>query len=221
MRRVFLKSLLGLVAAMTTGRAWAQSASASADATSSSAASDSSSAAPARQYATVKVALKTSLGTIVVALEKERAPITTKNFLAYVDKHLFDNTTFYRAMPSGSDEGLIQGGNDTGALPPIPHEPTSKTGLTHTDGTISMARLKPGSARGGFFICLGDMTAFDAGKNGTPDLLGFAAFGHVVEGMDVVKAIFHSPVSATKGAGAMKGQMLSPPIKIISAKRVS
>lgn len=217
MRRAFLKSLLALTGAVFAGRAWAQSESASASASSSS----SSSAAPAKTYATVKVALKTSLGTIVVALEKERAPITTKNFLAYVDKKLFDNTTFYRAMPSGTDEGLIQGGNDTGALPPIAHEPTSKTGLSHTDGTISMARLKPGSARGGFFICLGDMTAFDAGKNGTPDLLGFAAFGHVVEGMDVVKAIFHAPVSATRGAGAMKGQMLAPPIKIISAKRVN
>ncbi|HVZ30117.1 MAG TPA: peptidylprolyl isomerase [Asticcacaulis sp.] len=218
MRRAFLKSALAFVAALTANRAWSQSASVSADATS---AASSSSAAPVRKPATVKVALKTGLGAIVLELEKERAPITTKNFLAYVDKKLFDNTTFYRAMPAGNDEGLIQGGNDTGALPPIPHEPTGKTGLSHTDGAVSMARLKPGSARGGFFICIGDLTAFDEGKDGTPDKLGFAAFGHVVEGMDVVKAIFHSPVSQTKGAGAMKGQMLSPPIKIISARRIS
>lgn len=214
MRRALLKSLLALAGAAISGQAWAQSESASASASSAA----SLPAAP--KPATVKVAIKTAKGTIVLELEKERAPITTRNFLAYVDKRLFDNTTFYRAMPAPDDSGLIQGGNDTGALPPIAHEPTSKTGLSHTDGTVSMARLKPGSARGGFFICIGDLTAFDAGKDGTPDKLGFAAFGRVVEGMDVVKAIFHSPVS-TKGAGAMKGQMLSPPVKIISARRVS
>lgn len=218
MRRAFLKMALALTTVAFSGKAWAQ-ADTSASASASSSASSSAPAGP--KPATVKVAIKTAKGTIVLELEKERAPITTKNFLAYVDKRLFDNTTFYRAMPAGTDEGLIQGGNDTGALPPIAHEPTSKTGLSHTDGTVSMARLKPGSARGGFFICIGDLTAFDAGKDGTPDKLGFAAFGHVVEGMDVVKAIFHSPVSTSKGAGAMKGQMLSPPVKILTARRVN
>ncbi len=220
MRRALLKSLLALTAATFSSRAWAQ-ADSSASASASSASSSSASAPAGPKPATVKVAIKTAKGTIVLELEKERAPVTTRNFLAYVDKRLFDNTTFYRAMPAGDDTGLIQGGNDTGALPPIAHEPTSKTGLSHTDGVVSMARLKPGSARGGFFICVGDLTAFDAGKDGTPDKLGFAAFGHVVEGMDVVKAIFHSPVSNSKGAGAMKGQMLSPPIKILTARRVS
>jgi peptidyl-prolyl cis-trans isomerase A (cyclophilin A) len=170
----------------------------------------------------VPVAIDTSAGRIVVALDKTHAPITTANFLHYVDTHRFDGETFYRAMHMG-DGGLIQGGIRSNGLklyPPIAHEPTSKTGLRNVAGTISMANAGPGTARADFFILLSDMPGLDAGGPGG-DANGFAAFGHVIDGMDVVKKIWASPISETKGEGAMKGQMLDPPIKIIKAERVS
>jgi peptidyl-prolyl cis-trans isomerase A (cyclophilin A) len=178
--------------------------------------------APAPKEELVPVAIETELGRIVVALDRGRAPITTANFLKYVDTHRFDGQTFYRAMKSG-DGGLIQGGITTDArklLPPIAHEPTSLTGIRNVAGAISMARLEPGSARSDFFILLSDTPGFDAGAPGG-DADGFAAFGHVVEGMDVVKKIFAAPVSQTRGEGVMKGQMLDPPVKIIKAERVN
>jgi peptidyl-prolyl cis-trans isomerase A (cyclophilin A) len=174
----------------------------------------------------VPVAIETSAGRIVVALDKAHAPVTTANFLHYVDTHRFDGETFYRAMhvpdANGKDGGLIQAGIRTDARKlygPIAHESTAQTGLHNLAGTISMARLEPGSAKADFFILVSDMPGFDAGgPGGDPD--GFAAFGQVVEGMDVVKAIWGSPVSATKGDGPMKGQMLDPPVKILKATRV-
>ena len=109
-------------------------------------------------------------------------------------------------------------------LPPIEHEPTSRTGLRHGDGTISMARLEPGSAMGDFFITAGAQPSMDAGNrrpsSGNNDTQGYAAFGRVVEGMDVVKAIFTAPRSPTKGDGIMKGQMLEPEVKIVKAQRL-
>ena len=176
---------------------------------------------PAPQAELVPVAIDTSLGRIVLALDPVHAPITTANFLHYVDTHRFDGESFYRAMHMG-DGGLIQGGvrSDTRKLyPPIAHEPSSKTGLRNVAGAVSMARLAPGSAQADFFILLSDTPGFDAGApGGDPD--GFAVFGHVVEGMDVVKKIFASPVSDTKGGGVMKGQILDPAIGIIKAERV-
>jgi peptidyl-prolyl cis-trans isomerase A (cyclophilin A) len=166
----------------------------------------------------VPVAIDTSVGRIVVALDKTHAPVTTANFLHYADTHRFDGESFYRAMPNGSG-GLIQGGIRSNALklfPPIKHEPTSETGLHHVAGAISMANAGPGTARADFFILASDIPPFDA----TATDPGFAVFGHVVEGMDVVQKILASPVSATKGEGAMKGQMLDPPVKIINVERV-
>jgi peptidyl-prolyl cis-trans isomerase A (cyclophilin A) len=104
-------------------------------------------------------------------------------------------------------------------FPPIAHEPTSQTGLHNVAGAISMANAGAGTARADFFILIDDVPAFDGGGPGG-DEVGFAAFGHVVEGMDVVKKILASPVSATKGDGPMKGQMLEPKIKILKAERV-
>jgi peptidyl-prolyl cis-trans isomerase A (cyclophilin A) len=170
--------------------------------------------------ATVDVALDTSAGRIVVALEKERAPITVANFLRYVDGKRFDGTAFYRAMKLPNDAGLVQFGtrNDPKkTLPPIAFEPTTKTGLSHTDGTLSMAMDRPGNASGDVFIAIGDLSSLDA-KGAEP---GFAAFGRVTEGMDVIKAILASPTSPTDGVGAMKGQMLAPTIVIRSARRLA
>ncbi|MGE5561862.1 MAG: peptidylprolyl isomerase [Bacillota bacterium] len=181
-----------------------------------------SQAAPAAPTEEVPVAIETSAGRIVVALDKTHAPVTTANFLHYVDTHRFDGESFYRAMhqPGGKEgDGLIQGGIRSNALklyPPIKHEPTTQTGLRNVAGAISMANAGPGTARADFFILASDMPALDA----TADDPGFAAFGHVTEGMDVVQKILASPVSATKGEGAMKGQMLDPPIKIIRVERV-
>jgi peptidyl-prolyl cis-trans isomerase A (cyclophilin A) len=120
------------------------------------------------------------------------------------------------------DGGLIQGGITTDArklFPPISHEPTNQTGLHNVAGAISMANAGPGTARADFFILLSDMPGLDANGPGG-EANGFAAFGHVTQGMDVVKKIFESPVSATKGEGAMKGQMLDPQIRILHAARL-
>ena len=166
----------------------------------------------------VPVAITTSAGRIVLALDKTHAPATTANFLHYVDTRRFDGESFYRAMKMG-DGGLIQGGIRSNALklyPPIKHEPTSETGLHNVTGTIAMANAGPGTARADFFILASDTPAFDS----TPTDPGFAAFGHVTEGMDVVRKILASPVSPTKGDGPMKGQMLDPAIKIIKIERV-
>jgi peptidyl-prolyl cis-trans isomerase A (cyclophilin A) len=177
--------------------------------------------APAPKEDLVPVAIDTSLGRIVVALDRGRAPITANNFLHYVDTHHFDGENFYRAMHAYGG-GLIQGGvrSDVRKLyPPIADEPTTKTGLHNVAGAISMARGAPGSATSDFFIMVSDMTGLDAG-NDPADPDGFAVFGHVTEGMDVVRKIFDAPVSATLGEGVMKGQMLDPPVKIIKAERM-
>jgi len=176
----------------------------------------------AAQEDLVPVAIDTSLGRIVIALDRGRAPVTTANFLRYVDTHHLDGETFYRAMHIG-DGGFIQGGVTSDArklFPPIADEPSSRTGLHNVAGAISMARGEPGSATADFFILLSDQPGFDAGAPGGTDPDGFAPFGHVTEGMDVVRKIFDAPVSATKGIGPMKGQMLDPPIKIIKAARL-
>jgi len=173
--------------------------------------------------ATVRVALTTSEGPILLELEKVRAPATTANFLRYVDTKRLDGSTFYRAMKLAPEFGLIQGGlrNDPKKLfPPVAHEPTTSTGLSNTDGVISMARDKPGSATADFFISIGDLSSLDAKPDQPGDNLGFAAFGHVVEGMDVVRRIAAAPTSPTDGEGAMKGQMLAPTIRILTARRV-
>ena len=181
--------------------------------------------APAPRPATVRVALQTGEGAIVLELEKERAPVTTANFLRYVDQKRLDGTNFYRAVPIADGFGLIQGGarnEPKRILKPVPHEPTTKTGLAHTDGTISMARAAPGSATADFFITVGDMRSLDADPKAAGDNLGYAAFGHVAEGMDVVKRILVLPRSPTAGTDAgMAGQMLAQPVRILTARRVA
>lgn len=168
-----------------------------------------------------RVAIQTSLGTIVVEVNERAAPITSKNFLRYVDAGKLNGTTFYRAArsPSAPQFGLIQGGIDHDmrrAFFSIDHEPTSKTGLKHVDGTLSMARNAPGTAMGDFFICVGAQPSLDA-RGSYP---GYAAFGRVVSGMGVVKKILAAPTWVGRGSGALKGQMMIKRVPIISAKRL-
>jgi peptidyl-prolyl cis-trans isomerase A (cyclophilin A) len=179
--------------------------------------------APAAAPPLPRVALVTSAGRIVVELDTARAPITARNFLRYVDNRRYDGQEFYRAMPGGEGRGLIQGGVRDGRLlfPPIAHEPTSQTGLTHVEGALSAPRAAPGTARSDFTIMIGALHYLDAGpESGSGDGLGYAVFGRVVEGMDVVRRIFVSPVSPTEGAGPMRGQMLMPRIRIVTARRL-
>lgn len=170
----------------------------------------------------VRVRLETGMGPIVLELDAKRAPVTTGNFVRYVREKRFDGTTFYRAARTKGQEGrgFIQGGirrNPRRLLPPIPHEPTSKTGIRHEAGTISMARAEEGAgAMGDFFITLGPHREMDS-RDGKP---GYAAFGRVTEGMDVARRILASPVGADSGRGAMRGQMLAEPVAIVSAREV-
>ena len=170
----------------------------------------------------VRVALTTSAGVITLALDETHAPITTANFLRYVDARRLDGVAFYRTMKMEEGLGLIQGGvrDPRKLFAPIAHEPTTLTGLSHDDGAVSMARNAPGTATADFFIILRGMHSLDAHPEQAGDDGGFAVFGHVVEGMDVVKAIHNAPTSPTEGNGVMKGQMLEPKIQIISARRV-
>ena len=171
----------------------------------------------------VNVRIETTEGPIVVALEQARAPITTANFLRYVDEKRFDGISFYRAVNVAPGFGLIQGGIRGDArklLPPIKHEPTTVTGLSHIDGAISMARNAPGTADASFFITVGAIPSMDADPKQSGDNLGFAVFGHVTEGMDIVRHILQEPTSPTEGEGVMKGQMLVQPVRILSARRI-
>jgi len=175
-----------------------------------------------------KVKLETAQGVIVVELFPDKAPITVANYLKYVDRGLFNGATFYRASRppgyAGTDYGLIQGGlqNDPKkVLPPIAHESTIKTGLTHkTEGTISMGRHAPGTAQSDWSITLGDMSYLDADPKDPRKTPGFAAFGQVVEGLDVVQKIIALPTDPNRGEGAMKGEMLKAPVKITRASRL-
>lgn len=179
--------------------------------------------APAPKPATQKVALDTSFGRIVLELETERAPITARNFLRYADQKRLDGIAFYRTVKVADKFGFIQFGIDNDPkriLPPIKHEPTTQTGVKHVNGAISTARLAPGTARGEFTISVGDQPSLDADPTRPGDNLGYAAFGKVVEGMDVVWKILDAPTSPTAGEGVMKGQMLSPKIRILKVSRI-
>ena len=198
-RRAVASMLLSLIVPLSTPRAVA------ADATS----------------AEEKVRLETSEGPIVIRLEMKRAPITAGNFLRYVDEKRFDGTSFYRAARNRRDPtfGLVQGGINhkaVRALIPIAHEPTSRTGLKHGDGTVSMARNAPGTAMGDFFITVGPASYLDA----RPGNVGYAAFGQVVEGMSVVRKILAGPTHPGGWSKTTMGQSLVTPIRIISARRV-
>jgi peptidyl-prolyl cis-trans isomerase A (cyclophilin A) len=169
----------------------------------------------------VYVAIETPLGTITVQLESARAPITTANFLSYVDRGFYDGGRFHRTVtPTNQPDNAVKievvqaGVNPAKAkqeFPPVKLERTKDTGLRHKDGTVSMARDGPDTATGDFFVCVGDQPELDFGGKRNPDGQGFAAFGRVVRGMDVVKKIQASPAA---------GQALTPPVGIKSARRL-
>jgi peptidyl-prolyl cis-trans isomerase A (cyclophilin A) len=174
----------------------------------------------------VRVALTTEAGTIVLDLDHKRAPVTTANFVRYVDQKRLDGVAFYRVMRLAwgtQPNGLIQAGargDPKRVLKPIAHESTTATGILHKAGAISMARFAPGTATADFSILVADMPGLDAG--GSPgDTDGYAAFGNVVEGMDVVRKIFAMPLDPVKGEGVLKGQFLAKEVKLLTARRVA
>jgi len=175
----------------------------------------------------VIVTLETTVGEVDVAVFVDRAPLSAADFLRYVDQRRYDGVTFYRTVRADNDRGtpmveLIQGGLADSApwLPPVAHESTRDTGITHTDGTVSLARGAPGTGTAAvFFICLGDQPALDFGGMRNPDGQGFAAFGRVVRGMDVVRRIHAMPVTAPSNSDYMAGQILAEPVVIRRAFR--
>jgi len=177
--------------------------------------------ASAAPPALVRVRIETSIGPILVDLEAKRAPITTANFLAYVEEKRFDGMIFYRAARNRTNPkiGLVQGGINALARRgrfPIAHEPTSQTGLRHVDGTISMARNAPGTARGDFFFTIGTAAYLDA-RPGSP---GFAAFGNVVSGMPLIRRMLAMPTYPGGRSKDTVGQSIIDPVTIRTVRRV-
>jgi peptidyl-prolyl cis-trans isomerase A (cyclophilin A) len=177
---------------------------------------------PSPAAATVGVVLQTRLGDIRLELEPQRAPVTVANFLRYVDAGRFDGISFYRAMkldPEGR-YGLVQGGlqgDRRRSFGPIAHESPAHTGLSHRDGALSMARLDPGTATADFFIVIGDLVSLDGNADGSDP--GYAVFGRVTEGMDIVRQMLDLPRDPQAGDEGMKGQMLAQPVRIATARR--
>ena len=164
--------------------------------------------------------IQTSLGNMAIELYPDKAPLTVSNFLRYVDARLYDSSSFFRAVRLDNQPNnpvkieVIQGGNvdSLKQFPPIPMETTEQTKLSHLDGTISMARSTPASATCSFFICINDQPSLDFGGKRNPDGQGFAAFGKVTSGMDVVRKI--------QQLYPAQGQYFTPPITIISISRI-
>lgn len=176
--------------------------------------------APPHDPPVVRVRLETTAGAITLAIDVRHAPKTAVNFLTYVDDERLDGTRFYRAARSNvPGVGFIQGGIDTDArrrLEPVELEPTSKTGLRHVVGAISMARYgSPNSGTGNFSLLTGPRPDMDA----RPGYQGYAVFGKVIGGMDVVKRILAMPTSPG-GEGAFKGELLVKPVVITRAVRL-
>lgn len=169
------------------------------------------------ESALIRVTVETAEGAFVLGIDKASAPLTAANFLAYVDGGFLKGATVYRIVTNANQAPeterieVIQWGwpgphdNREPPLPPVPHEPTSTTGLRHRDGTLSLARNAPGSGGHGFFICIGDQPELDEGGRRNPDGAGFAAFGKVLFGFDTIQRIF---------ARAEQAEYLTYPIRI-------
>ena len=169
------------------------------------------------------ILIKTEAGDIELELYENKAPRTVSAFLSYVKAGYYKNSSFYRILsndnqPSNAPKAnLIQGGiwktdyKRAKSLPGIPHESTQQTGLLHKNGTISLARQEPGTGTTEFFICVGDQPGFDFGGENNADGQGYAAFGKVVKGMEVVQYIYERPAEE---------QAFDPPVAIISIKEL-
>ncbi len=166
------------------------------------------------------ILMRTEMGDITIEVDPVRAPLTAANFLRYVDAGLYDGTVFHRAVTKASPRNqavpieVIQGGQveRERAFPAVPLERTGLTGLRHEDATVSMARSGPDTATSSFFICLGPQPELDFGGRRNADGQGFAAFGRVTSGMDVVRRIHAAPVDDR--------EQLTPPVKILSVRRM-
>ncbi len=177
----------------------------------------------APKYKNPHIKIQTRLGDIEVEIYVNEATKTGKAFLNYIDSGYYKNSKFYRVLndenqPSTASKAeLIQGGiwktnrKRSEALSGIPHETTQQTKILHKDGVLSLARLAPGTATTEFFICIGDQPGFDYGGENNPDGQGYAAFGKVIKGMNVVKSIYHAPEYE---------QALDPPVDIYNIVRL-
>jgi peptidyl-prolyl cis-trans isomerase A (cyclophilin A) len=182
----------------------------------------------AAQPKPVRVLVQTELGDIVVEVDQARAPVTAANFLRYVDAGHYNGGTWHRTVKMDNQPEspvkieVIQAGVNSefakSGFPPIALERTTVTGILHKDGVISMARSAPDSATSGWFICINDQPSLDFGGARNPDGQGFAAFGRVVQGMDVVRKIQNAPSSTDRTTNA-EAQRLTPPIKVIKVTR--
>lgn len=167
------------------------------------------------QQSNPKAVIETDLGSITIELYTKQAPVTAGNFIRYINEGRLNGATFYRTVTLNNQPEnetkiqVVQGGlfedNHPNMLPPIKHESTNQTGILHKDGVISMARNEPGTATSEFFICIDDQPSLDYGGMRNPDGQGFAAFGKVINGMEVVRKIHRSHA---------KGQWLEPRIAI-------
>jgi peptidyl-prolyl cis-trans isomerase A (cyclophilin A) len=172
-----------------------------------------------------RVTIKTSRGSIVVELEMGKAPLTSANFLRYVDAKAYDEGSFFRAArtPGVEKDGTIVGAPAAKVrpFPPIRHESTTQTGLKHLNGTLSLGRFAPGTATNNFFICVGDQPYLDAHPGAPGDNRGYAAFGRVVSGMGVVTRILSLPTNGKTRFAEQAGQWLKPPVTIVSMRRAT
>ena len=167
-----------------------------------------------------KVLIKTELGQIAIEICQDKAPVTAANFLKYVDAKLYDGSVFHRTVTLDNQPDnavkieVIQGGqlSREKCFPAIKLEQTSATGIKHLDGVISMARGGPDTATSSFFFCINDQPELDFGGKRNADGQGFAAFGRVIAGMEVIRTIQKQPAD---------GQNLKPPVKIISIARIT
>ena len=175
----------------------------------------------------VEVELVTALGTILVEVYPQAAPLSAGDFLRYVDEGLYDDAGFYRVVRLDNDNGspvisVIQGGllEERQALAPIDHETTEATRLRHVDGALSLARSDPGTgSAAAFFIVLGDQPSLDYGGGRNPDGQGFAVFGRVVDGMDVVRRINAMPADAPVEDEYVRGQILAEPVRFEARRK--
>lgn len=168
-----------------------------------------------------RVEISTRQGDIIIELYPDKAPKSVAAFLSYIEKDLYNNASFYRVLndenqPSNAAKAnVIQGGlyrsKKRPELPGIPHESTKETGILHKDGVVSLARTDPGTATSEFFICIGDQPGFDAGGANNADGLGYAAFGRVVKGLDIVRKIYNQPEY---------DQYFDPPVPIYNIKKL-